>query len=39
MKGKQDKTVIMGIGHRVKSLDNPDARVVLIKEYEPASAF
>ncbi|CAK9090544.1 unnamed protein product, partial [Durusdinium trenchii] len=27
------KEVIMGIGHRVKSLDNPDARVVLIKEY------
>ena len=33
--GKQDKSVIMGIGHRVKSLDNPDARVVLIKEYVP----
>ncbi|CAJ1403459.1 unnamed protein product [Effrenium voratum] len=32
-KCKADKTVIMGIGHRVKSLDNPDARVVLIKEY------
>lgn len=30
---KAQKKVIMGIGHRVKSLDNPDARVVLIKEY------
>ncbi|CAE7313191.1 Acly [Symbiodinium sp. CCMP2456] len=36
-KCKQDKTVIMGIGHRVKSLDNPDARVVLIKEYAKAN--
>ena len=25
----------MGIGHRVKSLENPDARVVLIKDYAP----
>merc|ERR1711971_124683 len=32
-KCKQDKQVIMGIGHRVKSLDNPDARVVLIKDF------
>jgi len=30
---KVEKKVIMGIGHRVKSLDNPDARVVLIKNY------
>jgi len=30
---KTAKKVIMGIGHRVKSIDNPDARVVLIKEY------
>jgi len=30
---KTDKKVIMGIGHKVKSVDNPDARVVLIKEY------
>merc|ERR1712241_920471 len=29
----EEKRVIMGIGHRVKSLDNPDARVVLIKDY------
>eukprot|EP00434_Breviolum_minutum_P003634 symbB.v1.2.003200.t1/scaffold166.1/size289592/2 len=32
-KCKAEKTVIAGIGHRIKSLDNPDARVVLIKEY------
>eukprot|EP00747_Dinoflagellata_sp_TGD_P081144 gnl/TRDRNA2_/TRDRNA2_161181_c2_seq1.p1 gnl/TRDRNA2_/TRDRNA2_161181_c2~~gnl/TRDRNA2_/TRDRNA2_161181_c2_seq1.p1 ORF type:complete len:435 (-),score=74.07 gnl/TRDRNA2_/TRDRNA2_161181_c2_seq1:235-1539(-) len=32
-KCKKEGTVIMGIGHRVKSLDNPDARVVLIKSY------
>jgi len=32
-KCKVEKKVIMGIGHRVKSLDNPDARVVLIKTY------
>jgi len=32
-KCKVEKKVIMGIGHRVKSLDNPDARVVLIKNY------
>lgn len=32
-KCKAEKTVIAGIGHRIKSLDNPDARVFLIKEY------
>jgi len=32
-KCKADKTVIMGIGHRVKSLDNPDQRVVIIKDF------
>lgn len=32
-KCKREKTVIMGIGHKVKSLDNPDARVELIKAY------
>lgn len=32
-KCKAEKTVIAGIGHRIKSLDNPDARVVLIKDY------
>lgn len=26
-------TLIMGIGHRVKSLNNPDMRVVILKEY------
>ena len=25
---------IMGIGHRVKSLENPDARVKIVKEFE-----
>merc|ERR1712113_1081805 len=25
--------LIMGIGHKIKSLDNPDQRVVIIKEY------
>jgi len=30
---KREKKVIMGIGHKVKSLDNPDRRVVLVKEY------
>ncbi|XP_059178489.1 ATP-citrate synthase-like isoform X1 [Physella acuta] len=26
-------TLIMGIGHRIKSLNNPDMRVVILKEY------
>ena len=25
--------LIMGIGHRIKSLSNPDMRVTIIKEY------
>ena len=29
---KQNK-LIMGIGHRIKSLSNPDMRVTIIKEY------
>lgn len=29
---KQNK-LIMGIGHRIKSLDNPDMRVVIIKDF------
>jgi len=30
---KKNNTLIMGIGHRIKSLANPDQRVVIIKEY------
>ena len=30
---KTENKLIMGIGHRIKSLANPDARVVLVKEY------
>jgi ATP citrate (pro-S)-lyase len=30
---KNENRLIMGIGHRIKSLTNPDARVVLVKEY------
>ncbi|KAK3284661.1 hypothetical protein CYMTET_7700 [Cymbomonas tetramitiformis] len=30
---RNEKKLIMGIGHRVKSLKNPDQRVVIIKEY------
>jgi hypothetical protein len=30
---KNENKLIMGIGHRIKSLSNPDVRVVLIKEY------
>jgi ATP citrate (pro-S)-lyase len=30
---KNENKLIMGIGHRIKSLTNPDVRVVLIKEY------
>merc|ERR1712232_1355387 len=32
-KMKKSNQLIMGIGHRVKSLTNPDQRVVIIKEY------
>mmetsp|Transcript_2676 Transcript_2676/g.3647 ORF Transcript_2676/g.3647 Transcript_2676/m.3647 type:complete len:1099 (+) Transcript_2676:100-3396(+) len=30
---KKRNLLIMGIGHRIKSLENPDMRVVIIKEY------
>jgi ATP citrate (pro-S)-lyase len=30
---KKQNKLIMGIGHRIKSLANPDQRVVIIKEY------
>lgn len=30
---RQKNQLIMGIGHRVKSLSNPDMRVKIIKEY------
>jgi len=30
---KKNNVLIMGIGHRIKSLANPDQRVVIIKEY------
>lgn len=30
---KRENKLIMGIGHRVKSLTNPDKRVVIIKEF------
>merc|ERR1719203_373536 len=32
-KCKKENRLVMGIGHRIKSLANPDQRVVLIKEY------
>lgn len=32
-KMRKDGKLIMGIGHRVKSLNNPDMRVVILKEY------
>jgi len=32
-KMRRDKELIMGIGHKIKSLENPDARVVIIKEF------
>ena len=32
-KMRQNKELIMGIGHRIKSLENPDVRVVIIKEF------
>lgn len=30
---RQQNKLIMGIGHRVKSLSNPDMRVTIVKEY------
>jgi len=30
---KKKNVLIMGIGHRIKSLENPDMRVVIIKEF------
>ena len=30
---KRESRLIMGIGHRVKSISNPDSRVTLIKEF------
>jgi len=30
---KRGNKLIMGIGHRIKSITNPDQRVVIIKEY------
>ena len=30
---RQQNKLIMGIGHRIKSLSNPDMRVTIIKEY------
>jgi ATP citrate (pro-S)-lyase len=30
---RQQSKLIMGIGHRVKSLDNPDMRVVIVKNF------
>jgi ATP citrate (pro-S)-lyase len=30
---KKNNQLVMGIGHRIKSLANPDMRVVIIKEY------
>jgi len=30
---KKDKKLIMGIGHRIKSINNPDKRVTIIKDY------
>jgi len=32
-KAKKEGVLIMGIGHRVKSINNPDKRVTLISEY------
>lgn len=30
---RQKNQLIMGIGHRIKSLSNPDMRVTIIKDY------
>jgi ATP citrate (pro-S)-lyase len=30
---RKKRQLIMGIGHRIKSLENPDQRVVLVKDY------
>lgn len=32
-KMRKEGKLIMGIGHRVKSLENPDSRVVILKDY------
>ena len=32
-KMKKENKLIMGIGHRIKSLNNPDTRVVIIKDF------
>merc|ERR550537_1479063 len=34
---KKNNTLIMGIGHRIKSLANPDQRVEIIKKYAKAN--
>ena len=34
---KRSNKLIMGIGHRIGSLENPDQRVVIIKEYAKAN--
>lgn len=36
-KMKKENKLIMGIGHRVKSLNNPDMRVVIIKDFAKAN--
>jgi len=36
-KMKKTNQLIMGIGHRIKSLDNPDQRVEIIKKYAKAN--
>ncbi|XP_071811509.1 ATP-citrate synthase-like isoform X1 [Apostichopus japonicus] len=36
-KMRAEHKLIMGIGHRVKSLNNPDKRVVILKEYAQAN--
>ncbi|XP_006821438.1 ATP-citrate synthase-like [Saccoglossus kowalevskii] len=36
-KMRKEHRLIMGIGHRVKSINNPDMRVVILKEYAKAN--
>lgn len=36
-KMRKEGKLIMGIGHRVKSINNPDMRVVILKEYAKAN--
>ncbi|XP_070566811.1 ATP-citrate synthase-like [Ptychodera flava] len=36
-KMRKEHRLIMGIGHRVKSINNPDMRVVILKEYAQAN--